>query len=207
MSEKRSYYEKALEHPVAGSWHRKIFSMVKDLMPTNYERMRHLDIGCGDGVTIRMIKPEGEIIGVDIDEDMLNYARQKGITTHMANAEDLSIFGEETFDLVTCLDTLEHLEHPTLALSEAYRVLKRRGFLVVTTPNVTVLFKLVWWMWTKFGAGKFWKSSPHLLTYNLWSPTESGMSLIERLRDMEFKPEKTAKTNFGMVAGVRAIRL
>ena len=62
MSEKRSYYERALEHPFPGSWHRKIFKMVRDLMPNNYEKMRHLDIGCGDGITIRMVKPEGEII-------------------------------------------------------------------------------------------------------------------------------------------------
>jgi len=181
--------------------------MVKDLMPANYDRMRHLDIGCGDGVTIRKVKPEGEIIGVDIDEEMLNYARKRGIDAHVVNAEDLSMLGDETFDLITCLDTLEHLQHPALALSEAYRVLRKRGFLVITTPNVTILFRLVWWMWTKFGMGKFWKSSPHLLMYNLWNPTETGMSLIERLRDVGFKPEKTARTNWGMVAGVRATKI
>jgi len=206
MSE-RSYYEKALEHPVAGIWHREIFKMVKGLMPKNSERMRHLDIGCGDGVSIRMVKPEGEIIGIDVDEGMLKYARQRRIITHLANAEDLSMFDDETFDLATCLDTLEHLDHPTLALSEAYRVLRKRGFLIVTTPNVTILFKLVWWMWTNLGMGQFWKSSPHVLKYNLWNPTESGMSLVERLRDIGFKPEKTAQTNWGMVAGVRAVRL
>jgi len=84
-------------------------------MPTDYEKMRHLDIGCGDGVTIRMIKPEGEMMGIDINEEMIKHARQKGITAHIANAEDLSMFGDETFDLVTCLDALEHLQHPTLA--------------------------------------------------------------------------------------------
>ncbi len=207
MGKKRSYYEKALEHPLAGIWHRRIFRMVKDLMPTNYERMSHLDVGCGDGITIRMVKPEGEIIGVDIDAEMLKYAQEKRIATHVGNAEDLSMFDDEAFDLVTCLDTLEHLEHPTLALSEAYRVLRKRGFLVITTPNVTALFRLVWWAWTKFGMGKFWKSSPHLLTYNLWNPTETGMSLIERLRDVGFKPERTAKANWSMVAGVRAIKI
>jgi len=206
MSEK-SYYEKALSHPIAGIWHRRIFKMLNDLMPTNYEKMRHLDIGCGDGMTIRMVKPVGEIVGLDIDEEMLKYARQKGITTHIANAEDLSMFGDAVFDLVTCLDTLEHLEHPTLALSEAYRVLKRKGFLIVTTPNVTTLFRAIWWMWTNFGMGQFWKTNPHVITYNLWNPTESGMSLIERLRDVGFKPEKTSKTNLGMVAGIRAVKL
>jgi ubiquinone/menaquinone biosynthesis C-methylase UbiE len=109
---------------------------------------------------------------------------------------------------VTCLDVLEHLNHPTLALSEVFRVLRRRGFLVITSPNVTLLFQLIWWAWTRFGMGKHWESnSPHILTYNLWNQTKFGMSLIERLRDIGFKPERTAMTNWKMMAGVRAVKI
>jgi len=139
---------------------------------------------------------------------MVSYARERGFDVHVACAEDLSIFPSESFDLVTCLDVLEHLNHPTLALSEAYRVLRRRGFLVIPSPNVTRLFRLVRWMWTKFGMDKYWEShNPHLLVYNLWNQTKTGMSLIERLRDVGFKPERTATINWGMMAGVRAVKI
>ena len=55
--------------------------------------------------------------------------------------------------------------------------------------------------------GRFWRSNPHLFEYNLWSTTGFGLSLIERLRDVGFRPEKTAKANLGLVAGVRAVKL
>jgi len=207
MFGKESYYEKALRHPVAGRWHRNLVKLVRALLPSGWESMKHLDLGCGDGLTLRMIKPEGEVLGVDLDPEMLEQAKTRGITAIKGNVEDLSILPDNSFELVTCFETLEHLEHPTLALTESYRVLKRRGFFVITTPNVNLVFRIIWALWARFGMGKFWERSPHLFEYNLWNSTRFGLSLIERLRDVGFRPEKTAKANFGLVAGVRAVKL
>jgi ubiquinone/menaquinone biosynthesis C-methylase UbiE len=181
--------------------------MTRELLPSGYERMKHLDLGCGDGFTIRMIKPAGEIVGLDTDPEMLEHARRRNLATKQGTAEDLSSFPKDSFELVTCIETIEHLEHPALALAEIYRVLKLRGFLVITTPNVNWIFRIIWALWTRFGMGKRWERSPHLFEYNLWGSTRYGMSLIERLRDAGFRPEKTAKCNYGMVAGVRAVKL
>jgi ubiquinone/menaquinone biosynthesis C-methylase UbiE len=202
-----SYYEKALRHPIAGPWHHNLVRMIRDLLPSSSEYMKHLDLGCGDGLTLRMIKPEGEVFGVDLDPEMLEHAKSRGIKALKANAEDLSIFPDDSFDLITCLETLEHLKYPTLALAESYRVLKHRGFFVITTPNVNLIFRIMWALWARFGMGKYWGRSPHLFEYNLWNSTRYGLSLIERLRDVGFRPEKTRKANFGLVAGVRALKL
>ena len=202
-----SYYERALQNFFARRWHRNIATIVQKLMPRGYESMKHLDIGCADGISIRMIKPEGHITGVDVDPVMLKHAEERGIQVVQADARDMHMFSDNSFDLITCLDTLEHIEHPTLALAEACRVLNHRGFFIVTTPNVNIAFRFIWWIWTHAGMGEYWETCPHVHAYNLWNPTETGMSLIERFRDVGLKPERTMLTNWKMIAGVRAIKL
>ena len=51
------------------------------------------------------------------------------------NAEPLP-YPEASFDLVTCTEVIEHLEHYRAALREMARVLRPGGVLVITTPNV-----------------------------------------------------------------------
>ncbi|MEM3521973.1 MAG: class I SAM-dependent methyltransferase [Candidatus Bathyarchaeia archaeon] len=204
MSEKLSYYEKAMKHPIASTWHKNCIKLVKSLMP-NKEGLKHLDVGCGDGVRIRMVKPKGEIVGIDIDDEMLSYAKKRGIITFKESIEKMH-FPDNSFDLVTAIEVFEHVEHPVLGFAEIYRVLKPRGFFICVTPNHSLIFSIIWKFWTRFGMGKYWREK-HIHEYNLWSHTKSGMSLIDRLRDIGFKPEKTASTNFGMIVGVRSLKV
>lgn len=73
-----SYYERALRHPIAGRWHGSLVKMIRDLLPSGWERMKHLDLGCGGRLTVRMVRPEGEVFGVDIDSEMLEHAKSRG---------------------------------------------------------------------------------------------------------------------------------
>jgi len=57
LSDKLSYYEKAMKHPIASRWHKNCINLVKSLM-SNKSGLRHLDVGCGNGVRIRMIVRE-----------------------------------------------------------------------------------------------------------------------------------------------------
>lgn len=199
-----SYYERAMRHPISSRWHKNCVELVKALMPS-LPHEKHLDVGCGDGVRIRLVKPEGEIIGVDLDEGMLEAAGKRGITAFRESAESLH-FPDESFDLVTAIEVFEHLEHPVLAFAEIYRVLKPRGFFVCITPNESFLFEAIWKVWTNFGMGRFWKSK-HVHDYALWGHTRTGLSLVDYLRDAGFRPEKTASTNYGMIVGVRSVKV
>jgi len=199
-----TYYERAMQHPLSSRWHRNCIELVKSLMP-NLSDKKHLDVGCGDGVRIRMVKPEGEIIGVDTDGDMLEAAKKRGITTFRENVESLD-FPDESFDLVTAIEVFEHIEHPVLAFAEIYRVLRPRGFFVCVTPSDSLLFQVIWKVWTNLGMGRYWKSK-HVHDYALWGHTRTGLSLVDYLRDAGFRPERTASANLGMVVGVRSIRV
>ncbi len=88
-----------------------------------------LDVGCGKGEIISKLKklyPEVMIIGIDIDEEILAKAKQnnKGIVFEVQNIYKMSI-SDHTFDLVLCLEVLEHLSEPKQALKEIVRVSKK----------------------------------------------------------------------------------
>lgn len=53
---------KALRHPIAGRWHPSLEDIVRNLRPSGYDKMKHLNLRYGDGLAIRMVKPEGEIL-------------------------------------------------------------------------------------------------------------------------------------------------
>lgn len=99
-----------------------------------------LDVGCGTGdLTIFIANKLGikQIYGVDVDENALSQAKQKGIIVfNLDISKEKFPFSNETFDLCTFLDVIEHLENPDNALKEIHRILKKEAFLLLTTPNV-----------------------------------------------------------------------
>jgi len=200
----QSYYERSLKTRVGRMWHDAVTKMIKALMD-GIKSDSHLDIGCNDGVRIRIVKSKGRILGIDIDREALSFAKKRKIEVCLMSAEKLA-FADNSFELVTMIESLEHLEHPTLALYEASRVLKKGGFFIIVVPNDNLLFRIIWWFWTKFGLGSHWKEK-HLFKYSLWSHTKHGLSLIDRLINIGLIPERTESTNLNMVVGVRAIKL
>ena len=57
-------------------------------------------------------------------------------------------FKNECFNIVFCLEVIEHLTDPTSFLEEAHRVLVDNGKLVLTTPdNNNPLWRLIWFLW------------------------------------------------------------
>lgn len=102
---------------------------------------RILDVGCGTGTLVLMIKqmyPETEIVGLDVDPDMLKRARAKAlaagveITFAEGSATDLP-YGDGSFDRVFSSLMLHHLdrEQKRKAVAECYRVLFPGGQLHV----------------------------------------------------------------------------
>ncbi len=86
-----------------------------------------LEVGVGTG---RFARELGISIGVDLAESMLRLARSRGVQVLKADARILP-FKDESFDLVLFAFTLCFLEDPERAISEAYRVLKGGGRLIV----------------------------------------------------------------------------
>jgi len=95
-----------------------------------------LDLGCGynAGFLKEIQDKKCECTGVDISVN-----RNHNLNTTVLVEQDLNKglpFVDNTFDYVTSLANLEHLQNPKNILSEAYRVLKPGGILLLTTPSL-----------------------------------------------------------------------
>lgn len=99
---------------------------------------RLLDVGCGTGeYTTAMAPGFSQVDAIDIEPERLEF--YKGDHPKNVNVQSMSVneldFPDQTFDMVTMVEVLEHLTDPVQALSEIKRVLKVGGGLLLTTPN------------------------------------------------------------------------
>jgi SAM-dependent methyltransferase len=93
-----------------------------------------LDAPCGTGLLARRLAASGwAVVGGDRDPAA---ARAAGLDARALDLEAPLPFPDASFDLVLCVEGLEHVENQALLLREASRVLRPRGAAVVTTPNV-----------------------------------------------------------------------
>jgi len=100
-----------------------------------------LDYGCGWGCISRAIaEKENRVIGIDAFEGALEVARD--FNSHPGVqylSRRIDAFDEEMFDLVNSNQVLEHVHNPGTYLTNANRVLKKNGCLVISVPNVVNL--------------------------------------------------------------------
>ncbi len=196
------YYE---SNPLSKRWRRNLSRMVLKLMPTGWESMRHLDVGVGDGYTIRLLKPTGEVVGIDTDPAMMEGATRRGVEFKSASAYRIP-FPDASFDIVTCIEVIEHLEQPYEAVKELGRVLRPGGYVVITSPVPNAAWRLLWWAWTTLGPGKRWRDTPHVADLDVWKGSTGSPGLEEMFRSVGLSIEDMRKCNAGFVAGARALK-
>ncbi|WP_439520590.1 methionine biosynthesis protein MetW [Hydrogenophaga sp.] len=96
---------------------------------------RVLDLGCGDGALLALLQSTRACTGygVEIDDAKVLACMRRGVNVLQLNLEDgLTMFGDDAFDVVLQIDTLQHLRNAETMLRETARV-GRLG--VVAFPN------------------------------------------------------------------------
>ncbi len=103
---------------------------------------RLLDIGCGGGILAEALARRGaSVTGIDVAELSLQVARlhlhESGLEVdyRQTTAEAFAEENPERFDIVTCLEMLEHVPDPASVIAAACRLLKPDGRLVLSTLN------------------------------------------------------------------------
>lgn len=162
---------------------------------------RLLDIGCADGTTTKQIKkrfPHMEIYGIDLYSDAIKFAQKDSanITFKRADAHKLP-FGNNYFDAITTIEVLEHMHNSEQVLKELHRVLKPGGTLVIVQDTDSLLFRSIWWLWTK-SKGSVWKNS-HI---NCMTPKR----LIGIVKQNGFSVKKQKYMNFKMEIFINAVK-
>ncbi len=98
---------------------------------------RLLDVGCAMGFLLQVAVARGwQASGIEVSDYAARRAAADGrCVVHCGTLQDHP-FQTGSFDVVSMFDVLEHLESPHLALQQVHALLKSRGFLILSTPNL-----------------------------------------------------------------------
>jgi len=112
-------------------FYERLAAIVEPLDPASL-----LDAGCGEGETLARLGPSlpERTVAVDLSAEAVELTAARFPTVEVRRASVLDLpFAEGSFDLVVCLEVLEHLPEPEAALAELCRVAS--GDLVVSVPH------------------------------------------------------------------------
>jgi len=179
-------------------WHQKKWRTLKKFLKES-AKGSFLDIGCADGTTTFQIYknfPNLKITGLDYYRKAIEFARRTKpqIKFVIADVHKLP-FPNRSFDIVSAIETLEHVQNPHEALAEIKRVLKPGGFLIIVQDTNSLLFRSIWWLWTRW-KGSVWKNS-HINCME-------SKKLFRVLRKSGFKIEHFEYTNLKMEVFIKA---
>jgi SAM-dependent methyltransferase len=123
---------------LGGEW-RATFLSLLEKKPDD----RLLDLGCYQGdFTLAMASKigTGNIVGVDALEETKNDVEKKGIKFYKVDLNDKFPFDNDSFDVITASQIIEHISNTDMFLREIHRVVTDKGYVVISTPNLAAFF-------------------------------------------------------------------
>ncbi len=102
--------------------------------------LKILDVGCGTGANLEMLSQYGEAEGVDVSSEALSFCQERGLAKVKQGAAEALPYSDGSFDLVTGLDVVEHLDDDLAGLQEMRRVLNIDGRAVLFVPAFMFLW-------------------------------------------------------------------
>jgi len=120
---------------------RIIRSLVEKICGTlNNPNPRILDVGCGTGANLKMLADYGTAEGVDISSQAVDFCRERGLDSVKLGAIEQLPYENNSFELVTALDVIEHLDDDVAGLREIRRVLRPDGRVLLFVPAFMFLW-------------------------------------------------------------------
>lgn len=92
------------------------------------------DVGCGTGANLAAFSQYGKSYGIDMAKEAISFCRSRGLNNLVISKVESVAYLSESFDVITALDVLEHIDDDVAAMKELYRVCKPGGMLLVTVP-------------------------------------------------------------------------
>jgi 2-polyprenyl-6-hydroxyphenyl methylase/3-demethylubiquinone-9 3-methyltransferase len=109
---------------------------------TGRAKKQVLDVGCGGGILSEsMARAGADVLGIDLAQPVLDVAELHALEASIdvkyraVAAEDLAAERPATFDVVTCMEMLEHVPDPASTLAALAKLVKPGGHIIVSTLN------------------------------------------------------------------------
>jgi 2-polyprenyl-3-methyl-5-hydroxy-6-metoxy-1,4-benzoquinol methylase len=134
--ELESYYSNEYEltaffSPITAKRYNEILDSFEHLKQTN----NLLDIGVGNGFFAEIALQRGwNVYGTELTDETLIIATQKGVKMAKGKLEHLD-FDANSFDVVVCIEVIEHVSFPKSFVAEIHALLRKGGVVYLTTPN------------------------------------------------------------------------
>jgi len=108
--------------------------------------LRVLDVGCGGGILSEALAERGaSVLGIDLAESALQAAEAhragQAVEYRLESSRETAARGE-VFDVVTCMEMLEHVADPAAVLRDIHVLLKPGGWAFFSTINRTLKARL-----------------------------------------------------------------
>lgn len=119
---------------------RKTLKKLQDaeIIPSSLEGFRVMEVGTAAGGGLVPFRDAGaSVLGIDFDENYLNFGRSMGIDLRLGGVNELNEFGSQ--DVVILKDVLEHLPTPIHSLKVIHSVLSDRGVVYIQVPGLQAL--------------------------------------------------------------------
>lgn len=141
---------------------------------------RVLEIGCATGYISERLKAQGcYVVGVEIDKNAAKIAKEICDKVIEGDIETIEL-PPDKFDVITCIDVLEHLKNPKAVLEKVTYNLKENGIIIISVPNIAN-----------------WKIRLNLLLGN-FNYTETGILDETHLRFFTYKTIKELIDSSGL---------
>lgn len=154
------YYDKIIQlgleknKGLQSNWHNCTYKKVIDLI---HNSSNNLDFACGSGTFIGRYL-QSKATGVDIALEQVNYARSKFKDKNFFSVEEFNNLNtEEKFETITVLGLIEFLTVDDFLelLKQLRELLDKNGEIVLTTPNYSILFKVIQKLSIFFGVNNY----------------------------------------------------
>lgn len=173
----------------AGAWAVRVLPQqrgqalkVVRLLPTRRAGMRVLDVGCGSGGFLDLMRWQGwDAQGLEPDQEAVDLARRRGLDVMHGTVDRLTDYPAASFDAVTMSHVIEHLHDPVATLRACVRLLAPGGLMYIATPNLDARGRAI------FGRHWIGIDAPRHLVLFTWDSLEdaaraAGLTVIGAVR-------------------------
>lgn len=189
------YYQKGVANNfLQRTWHmNKLREVLNIIRSSGIKPKNLLDVGCASGWFLSRLAleyPTTRCIGLDVYEKAVEYGKKRYKHLKLVHADAHKIpFSDNSFDVVTCTEVLEHVIGPEKVLREIKRVLKPGGIAIIEMDTGNFLFSFIWYLWSHLRNG-VWKDA-HIHAF-------STQKLEEMIIKCGFGIKKKKVFNFSM---------